>query len=196
MFPGANPFTPEETQRQPGRRAKGRRPGPNGRGTHTAPPIVARPNQKSRFRFRQNAASRHVSDLSSPERHHSDRLAGLLTLFRVPRKRRGLAFYVIRVYANTSCKICQGAFSAASGTVLFGFQGALRQPFGQPGCADPVPDRASTCFRTWQRGGLSSLKPEPETGERCRRKGDRRENFLQEPPYGTSSPRPFGESAA
>lgn len=117
MFPGANPFTPAETRRQPGRRTKGRRPGPNGRGTHTAPPFLARPNQKSRFRFRQNAASRHVSDLSSPGRHHSDRLAGRLTLFRVPHRRRGLAYYSFRLYATTACKICQEHFRRARAAV-------------------------------------------------------------------------------
>lgn len=142
MFPGANPSTPAETRRQPGRRTKGRRPGPNGRGTHTAPPFLARPNQKSRFRFRQNAASRHVSDLSSPGRHHSDRLAGRLTLFRVPHRRRGLASYSFRLYATIACKICQEHFRRARAAVpmLFSRSAAaafwtarLRWPGTRPG---------------------------------------------------------------
>ena len=40
--------------------------------------------QKTQFRFRQNAVNRHVSGLASLRKHHSDRLEGHLTLFHVP----------------------------------------------------------------------------------------------------------------
>lgn len=42
--------------------------------------------QKTQFRFRQNAVNRHVSGLTSRWRHHSDRLEGHLTLFHAPSK--------------------------------------------------------------------------------------------------------------
>ena len=45
---------------------------------------AVRPKQKQRFRFRQNAVIRRVSDLSLHRELHSDRLAGLCTPFHVP----------------------------------------------------------------------------------------------------------------
>ena len=54
-------------------------------GTQTASPRTrGEAEQKQRFRFRQNAVIRRVSDLSLHRELHSDRLAGLCTPFHVP----------------------------------------------------------------------------------------------------------------
>ena len=85
LFPGAAPSAPVETRAQPGRRKKESVPGRKRRGTQHGPTkIYGEAEIEAHFRFRQNAASRHVSDLSPPRELHSDRLAGNFTLFRVP----------------------------------------------------------------------------------------------------------------
>ena len=64
--------------------------------------------QKTQFRFRQNAVNRHVSGLTSQRRHHSDRLEGHLTLFHVPSKwlrLTSMKFY--RVIYSTPPGLCQ-----------------------------------------------------------------------------------------
>ena len=65
--------------------------------------------QKTQFRFRQNAVNRHVSGLASLRKHHSDRLEGHLTLFHVPSewlRLTSIKFY--RVIYSTPTNLCQG----------------------------------------------------------------------------------------
>ena len=87
LFPGAAPSAPVETRGMTGPPQKRKRSGPKRHRTHKAPPAYGEAERKAHFRFRQNAASRHVSDLSTQAKLgelHSDRLAGNFTLFRVP----------------------------------------------------------------------------------------------------------------
>ena len=84
LFPGA---APSARWKHEGNRAaaKRKRPGPKkARNAHGPTKRYGEAEKEAHFRFRQNAASRHVSDLSSHRRLHSDRLAGNFTLFRVP----------------------------------------------------------------------------------------------------------------
>lgn len=64
--------------------------------------------QKTQFRFRQNAVNRHVSGLASLRKHHSDRLEGHLTLFHVPSEWLRLTYIdFYRVIYSTLSIPCQ-----------------------------------------------------------------------------------------